>query len=48
MLCEEDGRRDSDTEQRIYYFDDVLRPLSFRAGAKMPYEKAGKRNSSTE
>jgi len=24
MLCEEDGRRDSDTEQRIYYFDGVL------------------------
>ena len=24
MLCEEDGRQDSDTEQRIYYFDGVL------------------------
>ena len=24
MLCEEDGRRDSDTEQRIYYFNGVL------------------------
>ena len=24
MLCEEDGRRDSDTEQRIYYFYGVL------------------------
>lgn len=24
MLCEKDGRRDSDTEQRIHYFDGVL------------------------
>ena len=24
MLFEKDGRRDSDTEQRIHYFDGVL------------------------
>ena len=24
MLCEKDRKRDSDTEQRIYYFDGVL------------------------
>ena len=109
MLCEKDRKRDSDTEQRIHYFDGVLpfpviqsfgknvlwekresaiwhkaknllhwwhftaflltvidpsrsfrmmlnvpliiapcRPLSFWMDARMPYEKAGKRNSSTE
>ena len=109
MLCEKDRKRDSDTEQRIHYFDGVLpfpviqsfgknvlwekrksaiwhkaknllhwwhftaflftvidpsrsfrmttdafliiapcRPRSFWMNARMPYEKAGKRNSSTE
>ena len=24
MLCEKDRKRDSDTEQRIHYFDGVL------------------------
>ena len=24
MLCEKNGKRDSDTERRIYYTDDVL------------------------
>ena len=75
MPYEKAGKRDSDTEWRIYYSDDVLpasliaetdpshsfrmttdafliiapcRPRSFWMDARMPYEKAGKRNSSTE
>ena len=31
MLCEKNGKRDSDTERRIYYTDDVL-PSSLITG----------------
>ena len=31
MLCGKDGKRDSDTERRIYYTDDVL-PSSLITG----------------
>ena len=48
MLCEKNRKRDSDTEQRIHYFDGVLPFPVIQSFGKMFYEKSGNQQYDTK